>query len=1198
MYHTFTGSSRKPRQVNLAGPKSNPFSKQSALQNAQLERENRQRERERLHATRLLQRRWRGYASRQKTRIQWRDDFDKLEADSCDGSGGYENQETALLQLQRLLQFSKLKAGSNDLQRLHRFITRLRATVQNEDIICAGGPWPMAYLRLHKLLLNLVRTSNGQSADLDSNLRAVVFIGHQIPDKVARNARMLYSAMTALLEANGETLAWREGLLELMIDVLVAPILTDCPERNDAYQALACEFLTSRAVTTPPFATKWLDRLADTVDSAQLAEAVATVMSSQPDYNGFTSMHIPARRYNLLGTFIYVHRRAHMRHTSQAYTSHQDFVHSISSLLLSLSVEISSYDLSSAYTTSDDPNSLASNTFAREQMLSLVDQESIRTLLSGATNTKDGLGSPRMNSEAKQLATYALTLLRFFPRRADDIRMWLFMGSTASSSSPSDDSQQRLPAIKFFWQAARSSMVFNTISRDVKSVVKLLKPQPAWDGSGLNGQHAEWVQDDWRVVLIFLELYTFVLKLMDDEEFFSASSLDSSSSSSSSSSSWARTNALPLDDVKDLTLFLKNLGFVMYFNAKDIVEEGSGEQRAGDTTASLSSYFKVASSDRETLHDELPRLPKTPETALAGLAGISIDYVKGLVTGLLRMVHERDSRRKFLPKDHWLMTSFFEMDSFIPDVVAEEENRHLIEDEGKQEFDPDYDDIDEPSTFVGTGRDRMIRIQQRLERQQKKMSRRRYLQAVAPRSEILQNMPFFIPFNTRVEIFREFVKRDQFRRREGLVDAELWRINMANSFNSQHVNNLARHTATIRRGHEFEDAYEQFYSLGEGLKEPIQITFMDRFGQQEAGIDGGGVTKEFLTSVTNQAFTPSSDGGLDLFKENQQRLLFPNPTAVEEQKEILRQAGIQPRTPEYVRLMTELMQRYEFLGRIVGKCLYEGILVDINFAPFFLLKWALTGGDGAAPRESGYRANLNDLRDIDPDLYRGLIQLKNYPGNVEEDLALDFTIADTFVVDHRTGEEKVIMRELRPNGANIHVTNENRLVYISCVARHRLVTQPYAQTNAFLKGLSSMISPSWLSMFNQSELQMLIAGTSSSIDIADLRRNTLYGGVYVIGDDGREHPTVQLFWSVMESLSDEDRRKVLKFVTSTPRAPLLGFASLNPRFSLRDSGDDESRLPSTSTCVNLLKLPRYKTAEVLKEKLLYAVNSGAGFDLS
>jgi ubiquitin-protein ligase E3 C len=135
-------------------------------------------------------------------------------------------------------------------------------------------------------------------------------------------------------------------------------------------------------------------------------------------------------------------------------------------------------------------------------------------------------------------------------------------------------------------------------------------------------------------------------------------------------------------------------------------------------------------------------------------------------------------------------------------------------------------------------------------------------------------------------------------------------------------------------------------------------------------------------------------------------------------------------------------------------------------------------------------------------------------------------------------------------------------------------------------------------MFNQSELQRLVGGDSSEIDVEDLRRNTIYSGVYAIGDDGQEHPTVKLFWEVMHGLRDEERRDVLKYVTSTPRAPLLGFGQLSPQFSIRDGGTDQDRLPSASTCINLLKLPQYRTAAVLRSKLLYAVRSGAGFDLS
>ena len=196
---------------------------------------------------------------------------------------------------------------------------------------------------------------------------------------------------------------------------------------------------------------------------------------------------------------------------------------------------------------------------------------------------------------------------------------------------------------------------------------------------------------------------------------------------------------------------------------------------------------------------------------------------------------------------------------------------------------------------------------------------------------------------------------------------------MHNNLNDMERNELSKHHAKIRRNHEFEDAYSQFYSLGAGLKEPIQITFVDQFDTVEAGIDGGGVTKEFLTSVSSQAFGPSE--GTNLFVENEQHLLYPNPTVIEELKHLLGEAGITADDPDFRSEISDLLQRYEFLGRIVGKCLYEGILVDIGFAGFFLLKWALTGGSGAAPKESGYRAKLNDLRDLDEGLYQGLVWL-------------------------------------------------------------------------------------------------------------------------------------------------------------------------------------------------------------------------------
>ena len=54
----------------------------------------------------------------------------------------------------------------------------------------------------------------------------------------------------------------------------------------------------------------------------------------------------------------------------------------------------------------------------------------------------------------------------------------------------------------------------------------------------------------------------------------------------------------------------------------------------------------------------------------------------------------------------------------------------------------------------------------------------------------------------------------------------------------------------------------------------------------------------------------------------------------------------------------------EFLGLVVGKALYEGILLDVPLAPFFVA------------RLQGRRPMFDDLAALDAELYRSLVQLK------------------------------------------------------------------------------------------------------------------------------------------------------------------------------------------------------------------------------
>jgi len=123
---------------------------------------------------------------------------------------------------------------------------------------------------------------------------------------------------------------------------------------------------------------------------------------------------------------------------------------------------------------------------------------------------------------------------------------------------------------------------------------------------------------------------------------------------------------------------------------------------------------------------------------------------------------------------------------------------------------------------------------------------------------------------------------------------------------------------------------------------------------------------------------------------------------------------------------------------------------------------------------------------------------------------------------------------------------------------------------------------------------MLISGRHTSIDVKDLMRHTVY-----IGGFSSYSSVIKWFWKVVQKMNDEEHAKLLMFVTSCPRSPLLGFASMEPKFciSKMDSDNPNEKLPTASTCFNILRLPAYTTEKVLYDKLMYAISANAGFEM-
>ena len=122
----------------------------------------------------------------------------------------------------------------------------------------------------------------------------------------------------------------------------------------------------------------------------------------------------------------------------------------------------------------------------------------------------------------------------------------------------------------------------------------------------------------------------------------------------------------------------------------------------------------------------------------------------------------------------------------------------------------------------------------------------------------------------------------------------------------------------------------------------------------------------------------------------------------------------------------------------------------------------------------------------------------------------------------------------------------------------------------------------------------MISGSSQGISIEDFKQNTRYAGGYTSIDRN-----IARFWAVVTELDERDLALLLRFVTSCERPPSLGFASLQPAFTIqRVDCSDNSRLPTASTCFNILKWATSSSQSILKEKLLTSIRSGAGFDLS
>uniref|UniRef100_A0A8C7ZBS4 E3 ubiquitin-protein ligase n=1 Tax=Oryzias sinensis TaxID=183150 RepID=A0A8C7ZBS4_9TELE len=410
-----------------------------------------------------------------------------------------------------------------------------------------------------------------------------------------------------------------------------------------------------------------------------------------------------------------------------------------------------------------------------------------------------------------------------------------------------------------------------------------------------------------------------------------------------------------------------------------------------------------------------------------------------------------------------------------------------------------------------------------------------------------EGVRYFVDHNSRTTTFKD--PRPGFESRQGgspgAYDRSFrWKYHQFRFL--CHSNALPSHVKiSVSRQTLFEDSFQQIMNVKPyDLRRRLYIIM-----RGEEGLDYGGIAREWFFLLSHEVLNPMYC--LFEYAGKNNYCLQINPAS-----------SINPDHLTYFR----------FIGRFIAMALYHGKFIDTGFTlPFY-------------KRMLDKKPTLKDLESIDPEFYNSIMWVKE--NNLAECGVELYFAQDMEILG------KVSTHQLKDDGENELVTEENKEEYISLLTDWRFTRGVEEQTKAFLDGFNEVVPLEWLRYFDEKELELMLCGMQE-IDLADWQKNTIYRHYT------KNSKQIHWFWQVVKEMDNEKRIRLLQFVTGTCRLPVGGFQELigsnGPQKFCIDKVGKETWLPRSHTCFNRLDLPPYKSLEQLREKLLFAIEETEGF---
>jgi hypothetical protein len=320
---------------------------------------------------------------------------------------------------------------------------------------------------------------------------------------------------------------------------------------------------------------------------------------------------------------------------------------------------------------------------------------------------------------------------------------------------------------------------------------------------------------------------------------------------------------------------------------------------------------------------------------------------------------------------------------------------------------------------------------------------------------------------------------------------------------------------------------------------PWRVSF-----EGESAIDAGGPRRELFTEISSSIFQPTSQ----LF------ILSPNG---------INHCGSfrDVYVPSQAQPNREISGYYEAIGTFLGVVMRNGFPQNLPFAPFI---WKFLAGEVIAEK---------DIVMIDSrlgDLFKNIRKAKD-----DQDFVQRFNLRWSFISWNST---IVTPSEYSNRG---YVQGSQVEEFIDAAVQFRINEIKSALTK-IREGFYLNIGFEHHALMSASLLSLLAQGTNI-ITTSQLKNITTFAGF------DPKSKAISNYWSAVEMMTNDQRSKLLKFITTLTRLPN---SQVNTEFTItisKMSEGDDSRLPGASTCFNKMYLPSYSTPEIAFQKIVYAI---------